>query len=124
MISQENNLFREYKNNPKLNALFNLNVSDTQVGLKAFRRKVLEHSFPRLVVKQFAFDLELCFLAQEHGFRVVEAPIYVDHKDAFKESTINLGAIRGMFLDVLAIRYRFTILKYYQQTNYFKMLLC
>jgi len=25
LISQENNLFREYKNNPKLNALFNLN---------------------------------------------------------------------------------------------------
>lgn len=95
--------------------ILGVKLRDTQSGLKLMRREVLEVIMPLILVKKFAFDLELCFLAQEHGFRVVEAPIYVDHKDAFKESTINLGAIRGMFLDVLAIRYRFTILKYYQR---------
>jgi len=39
--------------------LFNLDVSDTQTGLKLFRRKVLEASLPRIIVKKFAFDLEL-----------------------------------------------------------------
>jgi glycosyltransferase involved in cell wall biosynthesis len=95
--------------------ILGVKLRDTQSGLKLMRREVLEIIMPLILVKKYAFDLELCFLAQEHGFRVVEAPIYVNHNEAFKGSTINMHAIKGMFLDVLAIRYRFSILKYYQR---------
>ena len=37
--------------------LFRLRVTDTQVGLKVFRREVLETVLPRLVIKQYAFDI-------------------------------------------------------------------
>ncbi|MFA6023461.1 MAG: glycosyltransferase family 2 protein [Candidatus Pacearchaeota archaeon] len=88
-------------------------LRDTQSGLKLMRREVLEVIMPLILVKRYAFDLELCFLAQEHGFRVVEAPIYISEQ--FNGSTIDLRAIRGMFLDVLAIRYRYSFKHYYQK---------
>src|SRR3990170_3414436 len=54
--------------------LFNLNITDTQVGIKVFRRRVLEEAFPRIVVKEFAFDLELLVVAKSFGFNeIVEA---------------------------------------------------
>src|SRR3989344_1124009 len=39
--------------------LFGLSIRDTQVGIKLFRRKVLEKVLPRLLVKKYAFDIEL-----------------------------------------------------------------
>jgi glycosyltransferase involved in cell wall biosynthesis len=89
-----------------------VHLRDTQSGLKIIKREVLEVIMPLILVKRYAFDIELCFLAQKHGFRTVEAPISVDQKFS---STINLKAIRGMFLDVLAIRYRYSFLNYYQK---------
>lgn len=93
--------------------ILGVKLRDTQSGLKLMRREVLEVIMPLLLVKRYAFDLELCFLAQKHGFKVVEAPIIVSQQ--FHGSTINMKAIRGMFLDVLAIRYRYTFLHYYQK---------
>lgn len=93
--------------------ILGVKLRDTQSGLKLMKREVLEVIMPLILVKQYAFDLELCFLAQENGFRIVEAPIHVDQQ--FNGSTINVRAIRGMFLDVLAIRYRYSFLHYYQK---------
>ena len=39
--------------------LFRLDVRDTQVGMKLFRREIADEVIPLLVVKRFAFDLEL-----------------------------------------------------------------
>jgi len=89
-------------------------LRDTQSGLKLIKREVLEIIMPLLMVKRYAFDVELCFLAQKHGFRTSEAPLYLTY-NPFKGSTIRFQDIRGMFLDVLAIRYRYSILHYYQK---------
>ena len=92
--------------------LFSLNLTDTQVGLKVFRREVLEATFPYLVVKNFAFDLELLVVANKLGFaKITEAPIKLDYKFT---STIKLNAIRQILQDTLAIYYRTNILKYYE----------
>src|SRR5207245_5151377 len=45
--------------------LFNLNVRDTQTGLKLFRRQVLQEALPLLAIKKFAFDLELLVVARQ-----------------------------------------------------------
>ena len=90
--------------------MFNLNVKDTQVGLKAFRRRVLEDVMPRILVKRYAFDVELLANAIRRGYRVVEAPINLNFKF---NSHINWMEIYRMFLDTLAIAYRMYIRRYY-----------
>ena len=96
--------------------LFNLNVTDTQVGIKAFRREVLEECFPRIVVKQFAFDLELLVVAKSLGFNeIVEAPIILNYQFS---STISLKTIFRILQDTLAIFYRKNWLGYYRKAHY------
>lgn len=89
-------------------------LKDTQSGLKLMKREVLDIIMPSLLVKKYAFDAELCFLALKHGFRVVEAPIYVNF-DKKSGSGINFKQILLMALDILAVRYRYSILHYYQK---------
>jgi glycosyltransferase involved in cell wall biosynthesis len=92
--------------------LFNLNVSDTQTGLKLFRRQVLEEALPLLAIKRFAFDLELLVVARFLGYRqVCEAPITLDYKF---DSTVNLGSAWNVLWDTAAIFYRLRILRYYR----------
>lgn len=95
-------------------AVLGINIRDTQTGLKLIKKEVLDIIMPLVLVKNHAFDLELCFLAQKHGFRIVEAPINIDYK--FSGTSINSSTISGMFLDTLAIRYRYSILRHYQKT--------
>ncbi|GBE54962.1 undecaprenyl-phosphate mannosyltransferase [archaeon BMS3Bbin15] len=92
--------------------LFNLNVRDTQVGIKLFRREVLEDVMPRVLVKEYAFDVELLANAIRRGYRVVEVPVDLTFNN---DSRINLKAIWCMFVDTLAIAYRMHILKYYDR---------
>ncbi|MDO8623035.1 MAG: glycosyltransferase family 2 protein [archaeon] len=92
--------------------LFNLKVQDTQVGLKLFKREVLEKIMPKIAIKRFAFDLELLVLANKYEFKIAEAPIIMRYK--FR-STINLVAVFWMLWDTAAIFYRLKILKYYDR---------
>jgi glycosyltransferase involved in cell wall biosynthesis len=93
--------------------LFNLNVRDTQTGLKLFRRQVLKEAMPLLAIKRFAFDLELLVVAHQLGYRnVCEAPIKLDYQF---ESTVNLGSAGRVLWDTAAIFYRLHILRYYDR---------
>lgn len=91
-----------------------LRLKDTQTGLKLMKRELLEVVLPLTLVKRYAFDVELCFLAHKHGFRIAEAPIEIKYKKN-NGSGVNYKAIFGMFVDTIAIRYRYSILRYYQK---------
>lgn len=92
--------------------LFNLDIRDTQTGLKLFRRQVLSEVLPLLAIKRFAFDLELLVVASQLGYRnVCEAPIRLDYQF---ESTVNLASAWSVLWDTAAIFYRLRILRYYQ----------
>lgn len=100
--------------------LFNLNVKDTQVGIKLFKKEVIEKILPRLLVKQFAFDIEMLAVANYLGYkRIYEAP--VELKMDFSKSTIaSKGFFRTAFLmfwDTLAVFYRLKIIDYYNYRN-------
>ena len=104
--------------------LFGLKVTDTQVGLKIFRRKVLETVLPRLLVKEFAFDIELLAVANYLGFkRIYDAPVKMtlDFGGASKiKKDIFIFAnpvIRLMLFDTLAVFYRLYILHYYDDRS-------
>jgi hypothetical protein len=86
-------------------------VRDTQVGLKLFRREVLIAVLPRIVVKRYAFDLELLVVTHHLGFsRVVEAPVHIGQRFS---STINRQAIANILLETAATFYRKNVLRYY-----------
>jgi len=86
-------------------------LRDTQAGLKAFRREVLERLAPKLVVNRYAFDLELVGACNHSGYKIVELPVHVhiDNMVGFRE-------VLKMAVDVLRIAYRLRILKCYQRS--------
>jgi glycosyltransferase involved in cell wall biosynthesis len=96
--------------------LFGFRVRDTQVGLKFFRRKVVRDVFPRLLVKKYAFDIEMLAVAYLLGYKkIYEAPVKID----FKENNINKwGLPKVIFLmlwDTMAVFYRIKFLNYYRK---------
>jgi len=98
--------------------LFGLKVKDTQTGLKIFKREVLEKVLPRLLVKRFAFDVELLAVARRLGFkRIYEAPVKIDTKQFKFTSTIKFKTVWEMLIDTLAVFYRLYILRYYDDAN-------
>jgi glycosyltransferase involved in cell wall biosynthesis len=94
--------------------LFRLNVRDTQVGLKVFRREIAEQVLPLLLVKRYAFDIELLAVAHAFGFgRIEEMPIRLDYR--FTGSGVRSRAVLRALIDTAAIFYRLRILRYYQR---------
>lgn len=101
--------------------LFGLKVKDTQVGMKFFRREVLEKTLPRLLVKQFAFDVEILSVANYLGFsRIYEAPIEMKMPFGGASTIASAGFIRTVFWmlwDTIAVFYRLRILRFYDYKN-------
>lgn len=92
--------------------LFGLPVKDTQTGLKMFRREVIARIFPRILVKRFAFDIEVLANAHRLGYKIVDAPVTLEfQRGAF--GRVNIRDVWKIFLDTLAIFYRMRILRYY-----------
>lgn len=96
--------------------LFDLPLTDTQSGLKIFKREVVEKILPRLLVKKYAMDIEMIAVAKYLGFnRIYEAPIEV--KFDKRTSSIKWSTIFSMAWDTVAVFYRLKILHYYDDAN-------
>ena len=97
--------------------LFGLNIRDTQAGLKFFKREVLEDILPHLVVKKYAFDIELLVVASSRGHkRIYEAPIELDFTGFSSITSKNFWeTIGNMLWDTLAVFYRLRILRWYNK---------
>lgn len=94
--------------------LFRLDLRDTQVGLKVFRREVVDQVLPLLMVKRYAFDIELLAVARAFGFdRIEEMPVRIDYQ--FTGSGVRSRAVLRALIDTAAIFYRLRILRYYQR---------
>lgn len=94
--------------------LFGLPVRDTQTGLKLFRAEVLRRIFPVVLVKKYAFDLEILVNVRRLGYRIVEAPVEV----LFRRQAMGRIRLRDLFytwVDTMAIFYRLHLLRYYDR---------
>jgi glycosyltransferase involved in cell wall biosynthesis len=92
--------------------LFRINVRDTQVGAKVFRREMLETISPLLLVKRYAFDVEVLAVGAEFGFdRIDEVPVRLHYR--FTGTGISWPAVRNMGLDTFAIAYRIHLRHWY-----------
>ena len=98
--------------------LFGFSVRDTQVGLKFFRKNVVKDVLPRLLVKTYAFDVELLAVAYMLGYtRIYEAPVEINFQK--NKSTIK-SVWKTVFLmlwDTAAVFNRLKILHYYDDKN-------
>lgn len=101
--------------------LFELNVRDTQVGIKFYKRKVIEKVLPRILIKEFAFDIEMLAVANYLGFgKIYEAPVSVSLDFSKNSSIVSKGFLRTVFLmlwDTIAVFYRLRLLRYYDDKN-------
>lgn len=93
--------------------LFGLPVHDTQTGLKIFRREVLEKVFGLILVKRYAYDLELLVIANLLNYRIGEAPVKIRFQRPL--GRIRLWDYYTTGKDTMAIFYRLRILRYYQK---------
>lgn len=95
--------------------LVGLPVTDTQVGMKLFKRDALQWSFDRMLVKAFAFDLEVLSIAHAKGFKVAEAPIQLQFGE--KLGCLSWSNVKQVMKDTLAIFYRLRVLRYYESVE-------
>lgn len=87
-----------------------IRVSDTQVGMKAGRQEAMKRIFQIMLVKRYAFDVELLAVANAMNLNIKEMPVDIAIDRQFKNKEI-----WKMFRDLLAIGYRLHIKKWYQK---------
>ena len=77
-------------------------IQDTQCGFKAFRREVARDVFAYQTIEGWGFDVEILFIAQRFGYRIVEVPVvwYYGTESKVKPVRDTLGMIR----DLLQVR--------------------
>lgn len=95
--------------------LTGLPVTDTQTGMKLFRREAIDWAFNRMLVKHYAFDVELLSIAHDAGFVVKEAPIKMEYGN--KKGALTFHNVKTVLIDTLAIFYRLKVLRYYQNVE-------
>jgi len=81
--------------------LFNLNFSDTQAGLKFFKRKVINNINRNFICTGFDFDIELLWKIKEAGYKVHEVP--VNFRKVGKSTVLTTHIFR-MLLNLLRLR--------------------
>ncbi|GFP29955.1 glycosyltransferase [Candidatus Hakubella thermalkaliphila] len=91
--------------------LFGLPVTDTQTGLKLFEYETLKVTMPKLLIKKFAFDLELLVNVHKRGFKIIETPVNLSSMRLWYR--ITLKDVYYVWMDTMAIFYRNYILRYY-----------
>lgn len=88
-----------------------LPITDTQTGMKLFKRETLKFALDRMLVKTYAFDLELLAIAASRGAKIAEAPVVIRFGNKF--GALKPKTIWQMAKDTLAVFYRLRILRYY-----------
>jgi len=88
-----------------------LPITDTQTGMKLFKREVLGPALERMLVKTYAFDLELLSIAASRGAKIAEAPVIIRFGNKF--GALKPKTVLQMSKDTLAVFYRLRLLRYY-----------
>jgi dolichyl-phosphate beta-glucosyltransferase len=75
---------------------------DTQAGFKCFAREAAHEMFPYQTMDGFGFDVEILFIAQKRGYRIVEVPINWYYMSNSRVSPVS-DSLR-MFREILQVR--------------------
>ncbi len=94
--------------------LTGINLWDTQVGFKAFRRETLRDIMKLVSVRKYAFDVEVLAIATLLKKRIIVVPVEI-----YGDALFSVRNIVRMLIDVLGIAYRLRVKRWYQK-NYGK----
>jgi glycosyltransferase involved in cell wall biosynthesis len=83
-------------------ALFRMNVRDTQCGAKVMRREAVEKIHSSLRIADMAFDINLLYSLHRAGYRILEVPTEWTDKIGSKVALFRTSFV--MFLSVVRIR--------------------
>lgn len=93
--------------------LFDLPVRDTQTGLKLFKADIIKKVFPKILIKRFAYDIELLAVAHRMGFKITEAPVILNSQRRW--GRIGLYDIYVTWWNTMAVWYRMFLLHWYDK---------
>jgi glycosyltransferase involved in cell wall biosynthesis len=85
-----------------VDALFWMNIRDTQCGAKVIRREAIEKVHSKLRIADMAFDINLLYSLKKAGFKVLEFPTEWTDKVGSKVVVVNTSLT--MLLSVIRIR--------------------
>lgn len=77
-------------------------LEDTQCGFKCFREAAATDLFGRQVMDGWSFDIEVLYLAEQAGYKIVEVPVHWYYRSESKVNAVR-DALR-MIEDILRIR--------------------
>jgi glycosyltransferase involved in cell wall biosynthesis len=84
--------------------LFRMPYKDTQCGAKLFEAPALATVVPDMTSTQWAFDVDLLYWFQQHGFKVKEVPtVWADQK--LSKMNVLFGGL-GMLGNIIKLRLR------------------
>jgi dolichyl-phosphate beta-glucosyltransferase len=87
-----------------IRVLTNIQISDTQCGFKLFKAVAAKEISKNMTIDRFGFDVEVLYLAQKAGYKIVEVPVLWQFRAGSKlrSSRDSLGTL----LEVMKIRMR------------------
>ena len=97
--------------------LFNQNFHDTQTGLKLFKAEVIKPVMKKILVKRFAFDVEMMVMIARQKWNIVESPVIMEYKREQKWGRIRVKDILQVLQDTLAIFFRLHFSKEYDHVE-------
>jgi dolichyl-phosphate beta-glucosyltransferase len=89
-------------------SLFLLNNTDTQCGAKLFTAEALDKIVPEIGMTQWAFDVELLYLAKRHGLRILD--VKTMWYDVAGSKIKILKSSVQMFLSIIQLRIRYSFI--------------
>lgn len=78
-------------------------VKDSQCGFKAFTQKAARDLFSRQTLDGFGFDVEIVFLTQKLGYKLLECPVVWRNAEGSRVRIVSDSM--NMFLDLIRIRW-------------------
>lgn len=98
-------LFKGY-----VNLLLKSGEIDTQSGIKCFRSDIAKKLFEKLTIFDFAFDIEILFMAHKTGYTISQTEVVARYKEGSKVSFLKDGG--KMVSDVIKIKSKDILGKY------------
>ncbi len=81
--------------------VFTDGLNDTQCGLKGFKRDIARELFSQSIIKGFAFDVEVLYLASRQGYKRKRLPVQLRCNESSSVKVLYHGA--GMLIDLFII---------------------